>query len=101
MALLIIPTIIAVACLVYVLVRHREKIPFSSWLMLLPHVVVGAYIVYARLIAPPGTCGSQDPGSCFGWGIIVGVVFMPLALILTPFVILRIWRAVKSGKKPH
>lgn len=64
-------------------------IDIALWLSLALIVLIGAY---AGLIAPSGSCGSQNPGTCFGLGIFAAFIGVPLALICTP---IAIWRLKK------
>ncbi len=64
-------------------------IDIALWLPLALIVLVGAY---AGLIAPAGSCGSQNPGTCFGLGILAAFIGAPLAVICTP---IAIWRVIK------
>lgn len=61
-------------------------IDIALWL---PLALLAMISIYAGLLAPPGSCGSQNPGLCFGLGMLAAFVVLPLALICTP---IGIWR---------
>ncbi len=60
-----------------------------------PTVFLGMIAVYAVLLAPAGSCGSQHPGLCFGLGMLAAFIVLPLALICTP---IAVWRYLKKRR---
>jgi|GEM_PF-3378352 len=51
-------------------------------IFLIPLLYTVAFFIYAGLSNDPG-CGSQDPGLCFGAGVMM-MLAVPLALLTTP-----------------
>ncbi|MEO0613905.1 MAG: hypothetical protein AAFY83_11390 [Pseudomonadota bacterium] len=70
----------------------RRPVRWYDALMALPLVSVIALIIFATYFAPPGTCGSEEPGDCFGYAILVGFFIGPLGLITTPLLIILLFR---------
>ncbi|MEM1193244.1 MAG: hypothetical protein AAGH42_07610 [Pseudomonadota bacterium] len=70
----------------------RRPIRWYDTVLVFPLVSVIALIIFATYFAPPGTCGSQDPGDCFGYAILVGFFIGPLGLITTPLLIFFLFR---------
>lgn len=67
----------------------RRILDIVLWLPLLAIAIVGAY---AGLLAPSGSCGSQNPGLCFGLGMGVAFIAAPLALVCTPIALWRLYK---------
>lgn len=55
-----------------------------------PLVLVILYFLWAGLLAAPGICTVEDPGLCFRLGFLVGLFVIPLAMICTPILIIRL-----------
>ena len=58
---------------------------------ILPLITNIVFFLWALFLAPEQSCGSEDPGLCFGLGIIFGVVGLPLAVLCLGIFLLRIY----------
>jgi len=67
-----------------------------KWLCLFPLFYVIAFYVYAAIGNDAG-CGSQDPGFCFGAGVLL-MIMMPLAFIFTILAVLLFAKDAWHGR---
>lgn len=67
------------------------------FLLLLPALLIVAFFLYAGISNDPG-CGSNEPGTCFGVGVLMMFV-APIALLTTPAaIIIFIIKAIENYK---
>jgi len=60
---------------------HRKTVKYTKIdaVLIIPWVLSLLFFVYASFIASEGSCGSANPGPCFGFGVFFGVVLLPLS----------------------
>ncbi|MEL6113317.1 MAG: hypothetical protein AAFR20_10995 [Pseudomonadota bacterium] len=77
------------------LTAGRRPVRWYDAILIFPLLSVIGVILYGAFVAPPGTCGSQDPGHCFSLTLLVGFLIGPLGLITTPILIFLLARRPK------
>lgn len=73
----------------------------AAAILLIPLLFTLGFFAYAGLANDPG-CGSAEPSTCFGAGILAAFIIGPLALLTTPAAIVLFildWKKRRQVKR--
>jgi hypothetical protein len=91
-------SVLSLPAIIFLVATGRSRMNFLDLLLLIPAAIVVGFMIYMSAFAGKGECGSASPGLCFGLGWLVIIGPLPLALILNPIVVLRLWRRRKNAE---
>lgn len=79
-----------------------ERKPFwwAGLMLSIPAILNVIYYVYANFHSDPSSCTAVNPGPCFSYGIFVGGLLFPFAVITSLLFVILFFRR-KNAKRPR